>query len=200
MPTSRISHVVQQLRSTVLLHEGAGRTDGQLLGCFLDQRDERAFAALVKRHGPMVWGVAHQTALQVRRTAARRRARERQVTEMPEPAVAEQDLWRDLQPLLDHELSRLTDKYRAVIVLCELEGKTRKEAARQLGVPEGTIASRMATARRRLAKRLSQRGIALSSGALAVMLSQKVASAGVPASVLSSTIKTAGLLAVGRVL
>jgi RNA polymerase sigma factor (sigma-70 family) len=54
-----------------------------------------------------LYGVAHQTALKARATAAKRNVRERQVTEMPEPAVADQDLWNDLRPLIDQELSRL---------------------------------------------------------------------------------------------
>ena len=145
-----------------------------------------------------LYGVAHQTALKARATAAKRKGRERQVTEMPEPAVTQQDLWRDLQPLLDEELSRLPDKYRGVIVLCDLEGKTRKEAARQLGCPEGTVAGRLARARTMLAKRLTRRGVALSGGALAAVLSQQAASAGVPASVVASTIKAASLLAAGK--
>jgi RNA polymerase sigma factor (sigma-70 family) len=240
MATNQMSEVIQHLRRTVLVREGAGLTDGQLLEDYLSRRDEAALAALVHRHGPMVWGVcrrvlrnyhdaedafqatflvlvrkaasivpramvanwlygvAHQTALNARATAARRKGRERQVAEMPEPAVAEQDLWRDLQPLLDEELSRLPDKYRVVIVLCDLEGKTRKETARQLDVPEGTVAGRLARARTMLAKRLAQKGVALSGGALAVVLSQKVASAGVPTSVVSSTIKVASLFAAGQ--
>src|SRR5205085_6895759 len=116
----------------------------------------------------------------------------------PEPAAAEQGPWRDLQPLLDEELSRLPDKYRAVMVLCDLEGKTRKEAARQLGVPEGTVAGRLARARKMLAKRLVRRGLALSGGPLAVVLAQNVASAGVPAAVASATITAASLVARGR--
>ena len=91
--------------------------------------------------GNWLYGVAHQTALKARATRAKRQTRERQVVDMPEPAVTEQDLWRDLQPVLDQELSRLPDKYRVAIVLCDLEGKTRKEAARQLGCPEGTLAA-----------------------------------------------------------
>src|SRR5262245_57450524 len=59
-----------------------------------------------------LYGVAHQTALKARATAAKRRARERQVAQMPEAAVREQDLWSDLLPLLDEELSRLPDRYR----------------------------------------------------------------------------------------
>src|SRR5215467_11039789 len=167
MATNKMRKVIQHLRRTVLLRDEAGLTDGQLLECFVEHRDEAAFAALVKRHGPMVWGVcrrllnehdaedafqatflvlvrkaasivprervanwlygvARQTALQARRTAARRRVREKQVTAMPEPAVVEEDLWRDLQPLLDQELSCLPEAYREVIVLCDLEGMTRK--------------------------------------------------------------------------
>jgi hypothetical protein len=57
-----------------------------------------------------LYGVAHQTALKARATSCKRMWRERQVTEMPEPAVAEQGIWRDLQPVLDEELSRLPPK------------------------------------------------------------------------------------------
>src|SRR5262249_56548877 len=126
----------------------------------------------------------------------RRKGREREVTQMPEPAVADQNLWRDLQPLLDEELSRLPDRYRAVLVLCDLEGNTRSEAARQLSVPEGTVAGWLARARARLAKRLTQRGLAVSGGgAFALLLSQQVASAAMPTSVVvSSPLKPPTLL------
>src|SRR5262245_10737214 len=239
MATSQMSEVIQHLRSAVLLRDGAGLTDGQLLTDYVSRRDEAALEALVRRHGPMVWrvcrrvlpdfhdaedafqatflvfvrkaasiasrellanwlyGVAHQTALKARATAAKRKGRERQVPEMPEPAASEQDLWRDLQPLLDEELSRLPDKFRVVIVLCDLEGKTRKEAARQLGVTEGTVAGWLPRARSRLSKRLARHGLSVSGGALAALLSQKVASAGVPASVALHTIKAASLFAAG---
>jgi RNA polymerase sigma factor (sigma-70 family) len=240
MVTGQMSEVIQHLRRTVLLRDGAGLTDGQLLEDYLSRRDEAALAALLRRHGPMVWGVcrrilrdyhdaedafqatflvlvrkaasivpremvanwlygvAHQTALKARATAARRKAWERQVTEMPEPAVAEQDHWLDLQPLLDEGLSRLPNKYRAVIILCDLEGKTRKEAARQLGVPEGTVAGWLARARTMLAKRLARCGLAVSGGPLAVVLAQNVASASVPTPVVLSTIKAATLLAASQ--
>src|SRR5438876_8803033 len=233
MATSQMSGVIQHLRR--VLRDGAGMTDGQLLEVYISHRDEAAIAALVHRHGPMVWGVccrvlrnhhdaedafqatflvlvrkaasiasrelvgnwlygvAHQTALKARATAAKRKGRERQVTDMPEPAVARQDPWHDLQPVLDEELSRLPDNYRGVIVLCDLEGKTRKEVAVQLGCPEGTVAGRLARGRAILAKRLTQRGVALSSGALAAVLAHQVASAGVPNSVVVSTIKAASL-------
>ncbi len=240
MATSQMSEVIQHLRRTILLRDGAGLTDGQLLEDFISRHEEAALEALVRRHGPMVWGVcrrvlrnhhdaedafqatflvlirkaasiatrellanwlygvANRTALKARAIAARKKDRERQVAEMPEPAVAEQELWRDLQPLLDKELSRLPDKYRVPIVLCDLEGKTRKEAARQLDVPEGTVAGRLARARAMLAKRLARHGVAVSGMALAAGLSPSAASAGVPTSVVSSTIKAASLFAAGQ--
>jgi RNA polymerase sigma factor (sigma-70 family) len=160
----------------------------------------RKAASVVPREMVVNWlyGVAHQTAKKARATTAKRRARERQVSQMPEPAVTEPDLWPELQPLLDQELSGLPDIYRVAIVLCDLEGKTRKEAARQLGVPEGTLAARVARGRVMLAKRLVRRGLAVSGGSLAAALAQNAASASAPTSVVVSTIKAAGLLAAGQ--
>ena len=74
-------------------------------------------------------GVALRTAMKTKAMTARRRGREKQVAEMPEPEAVQQDPWRDLQPLLDQELNGLPENYRLPILLCDLEGKTIKEAA-----------------------------------------------------------------------
>jgi RNA polymerase sigma factor (sigma-70 family) len=148
--------------------------------------------------GNWLYGVAHQTALKARATIAKRKERERQVPDMPEPAALEQNLLPDLQPLLDKELSRLSDRFRAAIILCDLEGKSRKEAARQLGLPEGTVGSRLARARVILAKRLAQRGLAMAGGSLAALLSQQSASASAPTSMVFSTIHVVTAVAAGQ--
>ncbi len=148
--------------------------------------------------GNWLYGVAHQTALKARATRTKRQVREQQVTEMPEAAVMGQDLWEDVQPLLDQEVSQLPEKYRTVIVLCDLEGRTKKEVARQLGLPEGTVASRVARARTMLAKRLARHGLAVSGGTLGAVLFHKAASASVPPSILSSTIQAVTSVAAGQ--
>src|SRR5271169_1710357 len=55
-----MSKVVKQIRSLALLPDAPGVTDRQLLECFIAERDDAAFAALVRRHGPMVWGVCRR--------------------------------------------------------------------------------------------------------------------------------------------
>jgi len=217
-----------------------GMTDEELLTRFLNGQDDAALAALVRRHGPMVWGVccrllrsyhdaedafqatflvlvqkaatlpnrekignwlhgvAHQTAVRMRAVAAKRGMRERQATVLPEPTTAEQYVWNDLLPVLDEELSRLPEKYRILIVLCDLEGMTRKEVARQLNLPEGTAASRLAAARAILAKRLARRGIVVASVLLGAVLCQKSAWASGSTTVITSTIKAAMLVAAGQ--
>src|SRR5262249_54067052 len=135
--------------------------------------------------GNWLYGVAYQTALNARASAAKRMEREKPMSQMPEPAMREKELWSDLGPVLDQELRELQNKYRAVILLCDLEGKTRKEAAAQLRCPEGTVAGRLARARAMLAKRLARHGLALSASSLAATLTQNAAAARVPASVLA---------------
>jgi RNA polymerase sigma factor (sigma-70 family) len=239
MASSPMSAFLDRLRRAALRRDEAGLSDGQLLDAYIRDRDEVAFAALVQRHGPMVWGVcrrvlgndsdaedafqaaflvlvrkaasivprdmvanwlygvARQTAVKAKAMAVKRKTREKQVEAMPEPIGAEQGGRDDLLLLLDLELSRLPDKYRTAIVLCDLEGKKLKEAARQLGCPEGTLAARLARGRAMVAKRLARHGLAVTGGVLATVLSQS-ASAGVPAPVVSSTIKAAALFAVGQ--
>ena len=106
-------------------------------------------AADVPRQAVANWlyGVARQTAVRLRATAAKRGRREMQVADVPEPAVPEvRDA--DLQAALDEELSRLPDHYRGVIVLCDLEGMTRKEAASRLAtLPSGMPSCRAASPR-----------------------------------------------------
>jgi RNA polymerase sigma factor (sigma-70 family) len=144
-----------------------------------------------------LYGVAQQTALRSRAAAAKRRSRERQVIDMPEAAQREHGIEESLAPILDEELSRLPSKYRSLIILCDLQSKTRKEVAGQLACPEGTVAGRLARARALLAKRLARRGITVSGGALAALLANQAASAA-PAPVLTSTIQAATLFAAGH--
>jgi RNA polymerase sigma factor (sigma-70 family) len=233
MPTV-LSGLIRRLK-TELSGDGEAVTDGTLLERFLTRHDEVAFAALVRRHGPMVlgvcrrllrdpheaedafqatflvavrksasvrprelfgnwlYGVAYRTALEARARLARRRAREKQTNDMPHPPQAEPDAdGEELRQLLDRELSRLPEKYRVPVVLCELEGRSRRDVARQLRLPEGTLSSRLATARKTLARRLARHG-----PALATVLAGG-ASAHVPAALARSTIQGAVLVGTGR--
>jgi RNA polymerase sigma factor (sigma-70 family) len=242
MATGQLHSVLHNVRRTALLGDDGGPTDGQLLDVFLDHADEAAFETLVRRHGPMIWGVclrvlgnahdaedafqatflvlvrkaatvwpraqvgnwlygvAYRTALKAKGAASKRRAREKQVADMPATAVSDTHAWSDLRLLLDRELNRLADRYRVPIVLCDLEGKSQREAARQLGWPEGTLMTRLARARRLLAQRLARHGLALSAGSLALALSTNAAAAQAPAPLVGSTIKAAALLATGHAL
>jgi RNA polymerase sigma factor (sigma-70 family) len=152
----------------------------------------RKAASLRSPHTLANWlhGVARRTALEARSSAARRRAKEAAVP--PRMAVPD-DPWDDLRPVLDQELGRLAEKYRIAVVLCDLEGKTRKEVARQLGWAEGTVASRLARGRGILARRLARRGFA---GALvAAALADGAAPAGVPSALVVSTVTAASFSA-----
>ncbi len=99
--------------------------------------------------------------------------------------------------MLDEELNRLPEKYRSAIVLCDLEGWTKKEAAGQLHCPEGTLSSWLVRGRRLLARRLTRRGVTLSAGSLAVVLAPNAACASVARALVVSTGKAATRFASG---
>jgi RNA polymerase sigma factor (sigma-70 family) len=144
------------------------------------------------RVGGWLYGVARHTALKARALIGRRGAREVSVRDLPE-MVAPADDRRELLAALDEALGRLPEKYRLAVVLCALEGLPLREAARQLGWPEGTVASRLARGRALLARRLARGGLVLSAGSLAA----EAARAAVPVPVLLSTVRAALQAAAG---
>src|SRR5262249_21508458 len=148
--------------------------------------------------GNWLYGVAYYTALKARAVTVKQRTKDAQWREMPRPNSLSQDTWQDRQAILDQELSRLPDRFREPVVLCDLQGKTRREAARLVGVAEGTLSGRLTTAHRMLAKRLARRGVALSVASLAAALSQSAASARMPSPLIASTTKAAALVVAGK--
>lgn len=122
--------------------------------------------------GNWLYGVAVRVAQKARRTAARRRAREVQVTAMPDPPSVSNESNADIGPVLHEELDRLPVWYRDAVILCDLRGASRADAAKALGIPEGTLSSRLATGRKQLADRLARRGIALSIAAVPLSLAE----------------------------
>ncbi|HEY7331196.1 MAG TPA: sigma-70 family RNA polymerase sigma factor [Gemmataceae bacterium] len=147
--------------------------------------------------GNWLYGVAYRTSLEAKTRNARQRCRERPLNNVPSPESPAEEP-RDWLPLLDKALNSLPKSCRTPLVLCYLEGYSRQEAARSLGVPEGTLSSRLARGRRLLAKRLAPYGLSLSGAALAGALCEGVASAQVPAALLSATTKAAMLVATGE--
>ena len=171
------------------------RPDAELLAAFRSDRDELAFAELVRRHGPLVWSACrrllpdptdaedafqatflvlvrrahrlaghptlgpwlYQVAVWTSRNMRRRNARilSRRLPRMPDvadPSPGTQAF--DLRADLDEALLALPEKYRSALVLCHLQGWSRREAAARLGCPEGTLSSLLARGLDRLRVKL----------------------------------------------
>ena len=225
-------------------------SDGQLLSRFIGDRDELAemsFAALVRRHGPMIlrvceqvvgdrhtaedafqatflilarragsiqqpellgqwlYGVAFRTAREARLRAHRRREREPAGIEgvgvEPIDSSGRPDvllICREEFEALHEEVSRLPERYRIPVVLCDLEGLTYQDAARRLGCPVGTIGVRLRRARERLRTRMTRRGLAPTAGLMASLLGAEVAAERVPTALIESTVSAATGLAAGK--
>jgi RNA polymerase sigma factor (sigma-70 family) len=148
-------------------------------------------ASVVPRHmvGGWLHEVACRTAWAARRLLVRRRAIGQQVSKLPHPTVPPDEPREDLRLVLDQELSQLPDKYRLPLILCDLEGRARRDVARQLRLPDGTLSNRLTAARQRLARQLARRGLTLSSGAVAPLLVPE-ALAHLPEALVSSVVTT----------
>lgn len=146
--------------------------------------------------GNWLYGVAYRTALEARRAAAVRKARERRAAEMKHSSARDPSAATpDLAEILDRELAALPDVYRTAVVLCDLEGLSRKDAAERLGWREGTLSGRLFRARSLLAARLARLGLAVPAAGLGIAAT---ASAAVPPALTESTIRIGTLIAAGE--
>jgi RNA polymerase sigma factor (sigma-70 family) len=239
MSPGQADTTLRYIRGLVTTGRARQVPDRELLQNFVSRRDEAAFAALLRRHGPMVhgvcrrvlrneadaedafqaaflvlarkaaavrrqesvgswlYGVAYRVALKARVSAGRRRLREGLADTRRVADPLDDITVREAQALLDEELARLPEKYRAPLVLCCLQGLTRDEAGRQLGWPVGLVKSRIEQARQRLHARLAARGLALTAALAALTLGEQGAAAAVPGALLQATARAAVSFASG---
>jgi RNA polymerase sigma factor (sigma-70 family) len=214
-------------------------SDQELLQRFCASHEDSAFAALMRRHGRLVWGVCRHVAEQeqdaedafqatflvlarkaasirksealsswlyrtaqriavcAKKDARRRRIHEGRGGKMAPPKGLSEEALREAIAILDEEVQCLSAKHRAVFVSCCLEGKSRAEAARELGWKEGTVSGTLARARLQLQKRLGRRGVTLTAVMCAAALTRQ-SSAAVPSLLARSTIRAVLLEASGK--
>jgi RNA polymerase sigma factor (sigma-70 family) len=237
MNTTEASVLLRQLRGLVTAGKRDQLPDRQLLQQFVARHEETAFEALVKRHGPVVWGVcrrvlrnthdaedafqatflvlaqkagsvgrqdsvggwlhrvAYHAALKARARAANRQRYERQAEAPCSSDLLSEVTGRELLAVLDEELARLPDRFRAPLVLCYLEGNTCDEAARLLHWSARTLKRRLGQGREWLRARLERRGLSLPAALLAAGLTASATPAPIPAALISAAVQ-GGLRAV----
>jgi RNA polymerase sigma factor (sigma-70 family) len=209
-PTDRelLDHFVQHRDAdafAVLLHRHAPMVLGVCRRLLRDTHAaedafQATFLVLARRAGTISWRdavgdwlyqvasrTAHKAAAAavVRKTHERAAGRQRRTVTNPDPAAHE------VYAVLDEELERLPPKYRRAVVLCCLEGSTLVEAARQLGWPLGTLASRLARGRELLRGRLTRRGFLCVAAMLAVGVAGNSLTAAVPPALQADALRTA---------
>jgi RNA polymerase sigma factor (sigma-70 family) len=143
--------------------------------------------------GPWLHQVACRTACCLRTTVIRRRKHERRIAAMNAARSVELGIPRDpdRDAAVHEEVNRLPARYRAPIVLCDLEGRTHQEAARFLGWPIGTVKSRQSQGRELLRGRLVRRGLGPAVAGTAVESLRQTALAAMPREVSSGAVRAA---------
>jgi RNA polymerase sigma factor (sigma-70 family) len=153
----------------------------------------RKARSIIKREsvGSWLYQVAYRMALRARTRVARRQLHERQAAPQRVADPLDEVTGRELLLVLDAELHRLPERHRAPLVLCYLQGRTRDQAARELGWSLRALKHRLEQARERLRAVLARRGLALPAALLATGLGEPMAQAAVPARLVGATIQVA---------
>jgi len=147
--------------------------------------------------GSWLHGIACRIAANLRRQRARRQKREQRRAPPATPAdVALQ--WREVQMILDEELQQLPERHRAPLLLCYWQGKTRDEAAGELGLSTGKLHGLLERGRDLLRERLTQRGLTLSAALCASFATAEAAPAAVSPTLVVSATKAALTIAAGQ--
>src|SRR5262249_118408 len=153
-----------------------------------------------QRHALAGWlyKVAYHLSVKLRTSADRRRQSERQPPPTRQMQADNQITWGELRLVLDEELNRLPEKYRPPFLLSCLEGRTRDEAAEQLGWTLGALKMRLERGRQLLRKRLDRRGLSVSATLLAMLLAQHATASLLSAEMATTTVKASLLFAAGE--
>ncbi len=169
-----------------------------------DDAFQATFLILVRKAGSVrvtdslgrwLYGVSYRVAIRVRATAAKRLARETPADESLPAAFDQTKDKEDLRIVLDEELERLPTRYSTPIVLCDLDGLTHEEAARQLRCPVGTVKSRLSRGREQLRHRLLRRGLAgLATASFPLRLSE----AAMPDALVEAAVRSARQYLIGQ--
>jgi RNA polymerase sigma factor (sigma-70 family) len=159
----------------------------------------RRAASIRNRSSVASWlhGVARHVAFCARSSATRRREHERRAAELARRS-GDDPGWDDLAELLHNEIDQLPERYRAPIVLCDMEGLTEGQAARLLERPVGTIRSQLTRGRERLRSQLVRRGLAPATVVLVCARSSCAAQPVVASALLGLTTRSAMHFAVAR--
>ncbi len=173
-----------------ILHDGHAAED-VFQATFLVLADR---AGAIHRRASLA-GFLHGVAYRLAVRARRRRLQNLPAAVCDKAALPPEELaWKEMLGILDHELGQLSDRYRAPLVLCHLEGRTQDEAARQLGWSPSTLRRRLARGRRLLEVRLRGRGVTLPAALAGVLAAGAVA---VPGPLRAATLAMAGARAAG---
>ncbi len=149
--------------------------------------------------GPWLYGVAYRVALRSRIARSRRKERESVLSGQEADSGEQEPGWRELRPVIDEEVARLPERYRAAVVLCYLQGLTHHEAAGRLGCPVGTVRSRLSRGRERLRMRLERRGLAPAVALVGSSLATEAMASPTPSAMMIATVKAVSQVAVGGV-
>ncbi len=184
----------------------------RVLGDYHESEDafQATFIVLIrKRHslilrksiGAWLHGVALRVATKARAMSAQRKVESIIPDEGPltqELNHAERLAWSEIGRVLDEEIQRLPPKLRSVFVLCELEGRTHKDAAKEFGVPLGTFSSRVALAKEKLRRNLTRRGVTITSAGLTASLAAQADATSLTSSQIGAAQNIANLVLAGK--
>ena len=122
---------------------------------------------------PVLAGWLHYTARNLAakaiRSEVRRRAREQEAATMNDQLSAE-PLWDEIAPQLDGALGELNEPDRDALLLRYFEQKSAREMAQTLGTSEEAAQKRVSRAVERLRDVFAQRGIAVGTSGLALLI------------------------------
>jgi RNA polymerase sigma factor (sigma-70 family) len=123
-------------------------------------------AGMLDRQVPLtnwLYTVAYHAALRLRAVSARHRQTEAAAAqEWPtrsEPGADAEVEQMEIQQAVREELQSLPEEYRAPLSLCYVQGLTHGDAAREVGLPRGSMAKRLGEGLDRLRERLVVRGV-----------------------------------------